>query len=123
MQAPIFMSSQVLSQAKQLPVAPSGAHQGQSKLGIQSLNFTQGLAKLLESQQQTGAVITDVKLGGAAMNAGLQRGDMITKVNARAISTSADLESALEAINSPGKVTLEVIKKGKPTTIVIDLPS
>ena len=123
MKAPIFTSSQVLSQAKQLPAASSGAQQAQSKLGIQSQNLTQELAKLLESQQQTGAVITDVKLGGAAMNAGLQRGDIITKVDARAISSVADLESALQTAKSPGKVTLEVIKKAKPTAIVIDLPS
>jgi hypothetical protein len=34
-----------------------------------------------------------------------------------------DLESPLRTAKSPGKVTLEGIKKGKPTTIVIDLPS
>lgn len=121
MKAPIFASTQVLSQVK--PFSTPLAEAEQAKLGIQSQTLTQDLATLLDSPQQKGAVITDVKLGGAAMNAGLQRGDIITKLDARAIASSADLESALQAVKSPGKVTLEVIKKGKPTTIVIDLPS
>jgi serine protease Do len=123
MKAPIFASSQVLSKAMPFAAKSGSMEETQSQLGIQSQNLTQELAKLLESQQQKGVVITDVKLGGPAMYAGLRRGDIITKVDARAISSTADLESALQAIKSPGKVSLEVIKKGKPTTIVIDLPS
>jgi S1-C subfamily serine protease len=60
---------------------------------------------------------------GAAMKAGLQRGDIITKANEQAISSIKELESVIEAAKSPSQLRLQIIKKGKPTTIMIDLPS
>jgi len=123
MNAPIFASRQVLAQAKPLPAASPSMKQTQSKLGIQTQNLTPELAKLLDSQQHQGVLVADVKLGGAAMKAGLQRGDIITKIDGQAIFSATNLEAAIQAAKSPGKITLEVIKKGKPTTVVIDLPS
>jgi hypothetical protein len=123
MKAPIFASAQVLAQAKPLPGDRTGGAQQNERLGIQSQDLTPELAKLLDSNQQKGVLVTDVILAGPAMKAGLQRGDIITKVDAHAISSAADLEAALQAAKSPKKITLEVIKKGKPITIVIDLPS
>jgi S1-C subfamily serine protease len=63
-----------------------------------------------------------VAAGGLATKAGLQRGDIITKANDQAIASTLELESVIQAAKSP-QLKLEVIKKGKPTTIVIDLPS
>ncbi|MGE5218547.1 MAG: bifunctional nuclease domain-containing protein, partial [Chloroflexota bacterium] len=122
MKAPIFASNQVLAQAKPLPAASLGMDEAQNKLGIQTQNLTPEIAKLLDSQQQKGVLVADVKLGSAAMKAGLQRGDIITKVDGQAISSATNLEAALQTAKSSRKITLEVIKKGKPTTIVIDLP-
>ena len=120
MKAPIFVSTQVLAKSKPLPASPGRA---QKKLGLQAQDLTAELAKLFDSQQQKGVLVTDVATGGAAMKAGLQRGDIITKANEQTISSTTDLESALQTAKSPPQLKLEVIKKGKPTTIVIDLPS
>jgi uncharacterized protein len=121
MKAPIFVSAQVLAKSKPMP--PARAEQTHKKLGLQAQDLTPELAKLFESQQQKGVLVTDVAAGGAAMKAGLQRGDIITKANEQTISSTGDLESALQAAKSSSQLKLEVIKKGKPTTIVIDLPS
>jgi bifunctional DNase/RNase len=122
MKAPIFVSTQVLAKSKALP-APARAEQTQKKLGLQAQDLTAELAKLFDSQQQKGVLVTDVTVGGAAMNAGLQRGDIIIKANDQAISSTTELESAIQAAKLPSQLKLEVIKKGKPTTLVIDLPS
>jgi uncharacterized protein len=121
MKAPIFVSTQVLAKSKPLPAPAARAEQTQKKLGLQAQDLTPELAKLFESQQQTGVVVTDVMLGAAAMKAGIQRGDIITKANEQPIASTADLESVIESARSPS-LRLEVIKKGKPTTVVIDLP-
>jgi len=121
MKAPIFVSTQVLAKSKPLPAARAEATQ--KKLGLQAQELTAELAKLLESPQQKGVLVTEVMLGGAAMKAGLQRGDIITKANEQAITSTDDLESALQSARSGAQLKLEVIKKGKPTTVVIDLPS
>jgi bifunctional DNase/RNase len=123
MKAPIFVSAQVLAKSKPLPAPSSRAEQTQKKLGLQVQDLTAELAKFFESPLQKGVVVTDVIAGGAAMKAGVQRGDIITKANEQTISSSAELESAMQAARSAPQIKLEVIKKGKPTTIVIDLPS
>jgi uncharacterized protein len=123
MKAPIFVSTQVLAKSKPLPAAPARLEPTQKKLGLQAQDLTAELAKLLDSQQQRGVLVTDVALGGAAMKAGLQRGDIITKANEQTIASTADLESAVQSAKPGSQIKLEVIKKGKPTTIVIDLPA
>ncbi len=124
MKAPIFVSTQVLANSKAAPAASARFDQTQQKrLGFQAQDLTADLAKLFDSQHQKGVLVTDVTMVGAAMKAGLQRGDIITKANEQAISSTKDLESVVQAAKSPSQLRLEIIKKGKPTTIVIDLPS
>lgn len=123
MKAPIFVSTQVLAKSKPIPTPPARFDQTQKRLGLQAQDLTAELAKLFDSQHQRGVLVTDVMAAGAAMKAGLQRGDIITKANEQTISSTQDLESAIQAAKSPSQLRLEIIKKGKPTTIVIDLPS
>ncbi|HEY3167936.1 MAG TPA: bifunctional nuclease domain-containing protein, partial [Candidatus Binatia bacterium] len=123
MKAPIFASTQVLAKSKPMPSQPTRSEQTQKRLGIQAQDLTTELANLLESQQQKGVLVTEVALGSSAMKAGLQRGDIITKANEQVISSASDLESFIQSMKPSTQVKLEVIKKGKPTTLVIDLPS
>jgi uncharacterized protein len=123
MKAPIFASTQVLAKSKPMPSQPTRSEQTQKRLGIQAQDLTTELANLLESQQQKGVLVTEVALGSSAMKAGLQRGDIITKANEQVISSATDLESLIQTMKSSSQIKLEVIKKGKPTTLVIDLPS
>jgi bifunctional DNase/RNase len=123
MKAPIFASTQVLAKSKPMPSQPTHSEQTQKRLGIQAQDLTTELANLLESQQQKGVLVTEVALGSSAMKAGLQRGDIITKANEQVISSATDLESLIQSMKSSSQIKLEVIKKGKSTTLVIDLPS
>ena len=122
MKAPIFVSTQVLAQSKSVPAPVGPVQQSQKRLGFQAQDLTVDLAKLLDSQHQKGVLVTDVTAAGAAMRAGLQRGDIITKANDQAVGSTAELESAIQTAKSP-QLKLEVIKKGKSTTVMIDLPS
>ena len=123
MKAPIFASTQVLAKSKPMPSQPTHSEQTQKRLGIQAQDLTTELANLLESQQQKGVLVTEVALGSSAMKAGLQRGDIITKANEQVISSANDLESLIQSMKSSSQIKLAVIKKGKSTTLVIDLPS
>jgi S1-C subfamily serine protease len=122
MKAPIFASAQVLAKAKPLPAESGRAGRAQTKLGIQAQELTAELAKLLDSQQERGVLVAVVEAGSIAMKAGIEPGDIITKANDKTILSGGDLESAVEAVKAPAHLKLEVIKKGKPTTVVIDLP-
>jgi bifunctional DNase/RNase len=123
MKAPIFVSAQVLAKSKPLPAESGRAEQTQKTLGVQAQDLTPELAKLFDSPRQKGVIVTDVLLGSAAMKAGLQRGDIITKVNDQNVTSAKELEATILAVKSSAQIKLQVIKKGKPTMIVIDLPS
>lgn len=122
MRAPIYASAHVLEKSKSLPVPGNRADQLQKKLGIQGQNLTQELATLMDIPLQKGVLIADVARGSTGMTVGLQRGDIITKANEIPIQSTNDLEAVIQGAKAPGQIKLEVIKKGKPTTVVIDLP-
>lgn len=123
MKAPIFVATQVLHSAKPLPGAPAARSEVQRKLGFQAQDLTAELAKLFDAQQHSGLLVTDVALGSLAMKAGLQRGDIITKANEQAIATLHEFDSVVQSAKPATQLRLEIIKKGKPTMLVIDLPS
>jgi serine protease Do len=123
MKAPIFTALEVLEKSKPLPSQPTRAEQTQKRLGIQVQDLTAELASLLESRQQRGVVVNDVALASSAMKAGIQRGDIITKANEQAIHSTADLDALVQKMKPASQLKLEVTRKGKPMTIVVDLPS
>jgi bifunctional DNase/RNase len=121
--APIFASAQVLSGAKSVPVQPTRAEQTQTRLGIQAQDLTAELASLLDSNQSTGVIVTEVIPAGAAMRAGIQRGDIIVKADDRKITSLDELESLVQSAKPRSQLKLDVLRKGKPTNVVIDLAS
>lgn len=121
MKAPIYASTQVLAKSKSLPVLSNETKEFQ-KLGVQAQDLSVEVAALLDLSVQRGVLITDVAQGSVAMVAGIQRGDVITKANDQAIQSAHDLEVFLQSIKPQTRIKLEVIKKGKPTIIAIDLP-
>jgi bifunctional DNase/RNase len=123
MKAPIYASTQVLAKAKSLPLPSGRGTQAQKTLGLQAQDLTAELATLLDIQVQRGVLVADVASGSLAMSAGIQPGDVITKANDQAIESAKDLEGFLEATRPPARIKLEVIKKGKPIVVAIDLPS
>jgi S1-C subfamily serine protease len=57
------------------------------------------------------------------MDAGIQRGDVITKVNDQTVRSVQELETLVESKKTEPRIKLEVMKNGKPTILMIDLPS
>jgi bifunctional DNase/RNase len=123
MKAPIYASTQVLAKSKSLPSINPPTRELQKRLGIQVQDLTVEIAALLDIPFQKGALVVAVDLGSVAMDAGIQRGDVITKANDRAIQSARELETFIRAGKPGTRIKLEVTKKGKPTQIEIDLPS
>jgi bifunctional DNase/RNase len=121
MKAPVFAAAQVFAKSRAVP-APKQADEGQRKLGIQTQDLTPELAALFNVGRESGVLVADLDSGGPAATAGVQRGDIITKVNNATIKSSNELERRIADAKTPSQIRLEVIKKGKPTSIVIDLP-
>jgi bifunctional DNase/RNase len=123
MKAPIYASTRVLEKSKALPSAPTPTNALQRRMGIQAQDLTLEVAALLDLSFHQGVLVVDVAKGSAAMDAGIQRGDIITKANDQTIQSTQELEAWVQSKKPETRIKLEVIKKGKPTIIVIDLPS
>ena len=123
MKAPIYASSQVLAKAKQLPSHKRPRGDFRKILGIHAQDLTSELASLFDLQVKKGVLVADVELGSAASEAGIQRGDIILKVNNKAIQKVADLESFFRRAKKPIQVKMELLKKGKTAIVVLNLPS
>ena len=125
MKVPIYASTQVLAKSKSLPAlnTPPPTRELQKRTGIQAQDLTAEVAALLDIPFQRGVLVVDVAKGSAAMVAGMQRGDVITKADDQVIQSAHELEAFVQSRKAETQIKLEVTKKGKPTLIMIDLPS
>jgi bifunctional DNase/RNase len=122
MKAPIFVFWHVIEKSKP-PTAPTAEFEHtQRRLGIQAQEMTLELAKLMDSRAVRGVIVTEVIIGGAAMKADIQRGDIITKLNDKPVQTVAALETIIQSANKAERVKIELIRNSKPVTIVVNMP-
>jgi serine protease Do len=68
-----------------------------------------------------GIYVTDVPSGGAAYQAGLRKGDVITKINGVTVYTGADMVGQVATYRPGDKITLSYLRDGKEITTPITL--
>jgi putative serine protease PepD len=66
-----------------------------------------------------GALIQQITAGGPAQKAGLQVGDVVTKVNDRAISNSQDLVGAIQGSSVGAQLTITYLRNGNQATTTV----
>jgi bifunctional DNase/RNase len=123
MKAAIFATPQVLTNARPLPPAPGQRESLKESMGIHLQDLTPELASLLDSPVVQGVVVADVDKASPATEAGLSRGDVIVKVNDQSVQKAFQVEAALKSAKKPARVKLEVLRKGKPASLVLLPPS
>lgn len=101
-------------------------------VGIQSIDST--LSKQLGLDTVRGAVVTDVRVGSPAANAGLLSGDVILEFDGTSITKPADLQGRVEraSLNDAHKVvvlrdgkkmSIDVRVEAMPTTVTVVEPT
>ena len=90
-------------------------------LGVMIRNVDAALAAEKDLDVSTGVYISDLVPNGAASDAGVKVGDVITSVDGRAVRTSPELQAAI-GIHRPGdEVALIVDRDGNEKNITIVL--
>ena len=74
-----------------------------------------------EHLKTAGAAITHVTLDGAANDAGLQTGDVITAIGDRKIYRASDVPSAIQLARPGDTLLIEYLRSGKPETVPLKL--
>jgi membrane-associated protease RseP (regulator of RpoE activity) len=70
---------------------------------------------------QSGVVVTEAVAGGAAADAGLRAGDLITKVDAQSVASPAELVSAVRSYEAGDQVTIAYTRDGTAATVKVRL--
>lgn len=91
---------------------------GGSKLGLTVQELTPNTAKKLSMEVATGILVTAVKPGSPADEAGLQRGDVILEVNRTPVGTLTAYNQALQ-LAVEGRNALFLVKRGKMTRFFV----
>lgn len=87
---------------------------GRGRLGVRIETLGSDLGSYFNLPQGGGALVLEVMKDTPAEKAGLKPGDVIVKVDDRAVASAEDLMSALKG--KDGQVTLRVVRKGGTRT-------
>lgn len=90
-------------------------------LGVETQDLDEQIAPLLDVEPGRGAVVTRVRDGSPAAQAGLQAGDVITAINGKPVSNRRELANAEGLLPVDSRVTLKVSRAGEALEVVATL--
>jgi S1-C subfamily serine protease len=92
---------------------------GQAFLGIMTQPLTPETKSQFNVDANEGVVVTEVGPGTPASKAGIRRGDVITKVEGKAIANPEELRDAVRTVRPGQDLTLSVARGGKSQDIKV----
>jgi serine protease Do len=90
-------------------------------LGVSIQDVDQELVAAMKLPVTRGILISDVRPGTPAAKAGLRRGDVVTKVDGRAIDSTGQFRNYVAGIGSGKKATFEIVREGQTVNVVAEL--
>ncbi len=100
------------------PLAFSG---GPRKLGLEYQEIEGQLARYFKAPADQGVLVTSADEDGPAARAGLKAGDLILKLDGRAIADARDLRKALDAADPGQEVAVQVLREGRTLDLKVTL--
>lgn len=98
-------------------VEASAEEELKEELGIAAQEINPQIASRFNLGNQTGVVITDIKRGSIADQAGLKPGDVILEISRKQISSIDDYRNAVKELEK-GKSALFLVKRGENTIYI-----
>jgi len=89
------------------------------QFGFFTQDVTPQLAQALRLSTSRGVLVSDVAAGGAAAQAGLERGDVIVAIGDTSVASAAELKSTLYERKPGETVPFEVLRKGQPLQLAL----
>ena len=82
------------------------------RIGVTIGPVTKEVAESIGLGKSIGAMVSGVETGGPADKAGIEAGDIITKVDGRAVEKSSDLPRMVGSVKPTTKTVLQVFRRG-----------
>jgi serine protease Do len=83
------------------------------RIGVEIAPVTKDVAESIGLGKATGALVRNVESGGPAEKAGVEAGDIITKVDGKGIEKSSDLPRLIGGAKPGTRVALQVFRRGQ----------
>ncbi|SRR5579884_673410 len=90
-------------------------------LGILPQDVTPAIAQSFHAPELTGALVGDVTPNSPASRAGLQKGDIILKVNGEPVTSAAQLRMKIGLMSPQTSANLDVLRDGKAMNLRVTL--
>jgi S1-C subfamily serine protease len=96
-------------------------HAQHAYLGVQPADITAQVAEQFHLSTSDGVLVVAVTSGGPAADAGIQAGDVVTKINSVAVTNVTDLLAALRKQQPGTQVTLTLLRNSTTKTVAVTL--
>jgi serine protease Do len=90
-------------------------------LGVVIQEVNPELAKAMKLATSKGVLISDVDDSGPAKKAGLQRGDLVVRINGKAVDSTARLKNVIASAGPGANVKLELYRGKARQTLIVKL--
>ena len=89
------------------------------RIGVQIAPVTKEVAEAIGLGKPTGALVQSVEAGGPADKAGVEAGDIITRVDGKVVEKSGDLPRLVGGTRPGSKATLQIFRRGATTELSV----
>jgi len=89
------------------------------RIGVQIAPVTKEVAESIGLGKPSGALVQNAEAGGPADKAGIEAGDIITKVDGKTVEKSGDLPRMIGNTKPGTKTTLQVFRRGSTKDITV----
>jgi serine protease Do len=97
----------------------AGGRVVRGRIGVQIAPVTKEVAESIGLGKPAGALVQNAEAGGPADKAGVEAGDIITKVDGKLVEKSGDLPRIIGDTKPGTKSTLQVFRRGSTKDIVV----
>ena len=89
------------------------------RIGVTIQGVNQALADSFGLKEPAGALVSQVEKGGPADKAGIEAGDVIVKLNGKAVQDSSELPAQIAELKPGASANLEIIRKGATKNVEV----
>ena len=89
------------------------------RIGVTIAPVTKEVAESIGLGRAVGAMVRGAEAGGPAEKAGIEAGDIITKVDGKAIESSADLPRIVGSLKPGSRTTVQVFRRGNYRDVTV----
>ena len=121
LKAPIYVSLKLFESAAAAgPGKPANGPEAARALGITVQELSEEIATYFNARPKSGVLIADV--GGEAARAGVERGDVLTRLGDKEVRNLGDFNAGVSALKGSDSVSVTLEHRGRQRVVKITVP-